>query len=321
MENTPPSAPPICNNVTFFRPDFRMERPVPELRRPLQKLVDELGPELASSELPAFLVVAIRGRTQRRRTLVTLDDGHLVVGRHTESDLYLDADPSVSLRHLLIRALHLDDGTPALRILDLDTKAGFRVDGGDDVRSLVATGPFAIAVGEWVIAGIPHGRPMQLPRGAGGPYRLAAPVLHHAERVPGQTDSDVRRSHITLLPRVDWIGAPSSVSLVARLQLSSRRGKNTLPITQPMVDRGVLVGRYERCVGQGALAITTGTVSRTHALILRDGPADRIFDLASTGGTFLDGRRIRSAALSRSGSCVRLASDDPVHMYWSALSS
>ncbi|RLB45392.1 MAG: hypothetical protein DRJ42_30030 [Deltaproteobacteria bacterium] len=321
MANTPPSAQPNRNNPTFFRPNFRMERPLPQLRRPLQRLVDELGPELASSDLPAFAVVAIRGRTQRRRTLVTLDDGHLVVGRHTEADLCLDADPSVSLRHLLIRAVQLEDGTPALRMLDLDTKAGFRVEGGDDVRSLIATGPFAVAVGEWVIAGIPHGRPKQPPRGGGGPYRVAAPVLHRAERVPRQADRDDRRSHITLLPRVDWIGASSSVSLVARLQLSSRRGDDTLPITQPMLDRGVLVGRYERCVGRGSRGITTATISRTHALILRDGPEDRIFDLASTGGTFLDGRRIRSAALSRSGSRIRLASDDPVHMHWSPFSS
>jgi hypothetical protein len=282
----------------------------------LERVVDELGEELAASDVPGFTLVAIREGAFYRRFLPAVREEHMVVGRHSEADLCIDGDPTVSLRHLIVRAVRLEDGTPALRILDLETPLGFGIEGDTPVRSIVATGPFAVALGEWTLCGIPHGQPPPRPVGD-GPYRFPAPEVHLSYRVPRRVVGDARRSHITLLPRATDLVPATSTTASVTLTVSRRGSSVEVGVTADALEHGILIGRYGRCITGGLGQIVTDAVSRAHALILRTDGEDHIYDLASTQGTYLGGRRVRSALLPRTGANLRLGVTNPVEMSWS----
>jgi hypothetical protein len=77
------------------------------------------------------------------------------------------------------------------------------------------------------------------------------------------------------------------------------------------LDRGVLIGRYERChLGLGG---DLGGLSRVHLLLVRDGDQVLAIDTASTNGTHYDGHPIRAVALPARAELL-LSSD--VAMTW-----
>ncbi len=297
------------------------------MRGALEGVVAEVGPDAAASDVQGFTLVAIGQGSWLRRFLPAIRDAHMVVGRHTECELSLQGDPTVSLRHLLLRAIRLEDGTPAMRVLDLETPLGFGIEDGTPVRSVVVTGPFAIAVGDWVLAGVPHGPRPPAVEGGDGPYRVPAPELHMSHEVPRRVAGDVRRSHITLLPAASsLVGAPRQWAVQ---MLTLRRGHREaqVGITHEALERGILIGRYERCVTGGLRELLSQSISRAHALILRTEGEDCIYDLASTQGLYMvtdglfagsNGGRIKGATLPRRGARIRLGVEDPVELVWPA---
>ena len=60
------------------------------------------------------------------------------------------------------------------------------------------------------------------------------------------------------------------------------------------LERGVLVGRYERC----QLGASDDKMSRVHLLIIRDGQLTWAIDTASTNGTKVSGEPVRRAPLT-----------------------
>lgn len=115
----------------------------------------------------------------------------LVLGRHAMCDVVLEGDPTIALRHLLVRASRLDDGCPRLSVIDLHTNIGFELAGGHQERSMAATGPIAFRVGAYAIVALPGGEPM--------PPALPAPECSRALVPHPYRDAPV--SSITFLPR------------------------------------------------------------------------------------------------------------------------
>jgi hypothetical protein len=294
----------------------RVLAPTSRLRGALEGVVAEVGPDTEVSDVQGFTLVAIGQGSWHRRFLPAIRDAAMVVGRHTECELSLHGDPTVSLRHLLLRAIRLEDGTPALRVLDLETPLGFGIEDGTPVRSIVATGPFAIALGEWVVVGVPHGPLPPVMSGGAGPYRIAAPELHLSHQVPRRVAGDARRSHITLLPAASsLIAAPQSWG-VRTMKVRRGHREAQVGITDDALERGILIGRYDRCITGGLREILTHSISRAHALILRNEGEDRIYDLASTQGIYIKGKRVKSATLPRRGAKIRLGVETPVELVW-----
>src|SRR5678815_1329969 len=79
----------------------------------------------------------------------------VIVGRHGMCDVVLDGDPTIALRHLLVRATRLDDGCPRLSVVDLHTNIGFELPTGRRERSMAATGPIAFRVGAYAVVALP----------------------------------------------------------------------------------------------------------------------------------------------------------------------
>jgi hypothetical protein len=116
-----------------------------------------------------------------------------VVGRHTKCDVVLPSDPAVALRHLLLRAVPLDDGSPALHVMDLRTGLGFHLDDDVERRALVATGPLAMRVGRYALVAIPSRAEL--------PETRPSPEIVAAARMPRSfASTGSHRTSVTTLP-------------------------------------------------------------------------------------------------------------------------
>jgi len=279
---------------------------------------------------------------------------YAILGRHTECDAVLDGDAALSLRHILAMTVALADGM-ALRLLDLQTAVPFHLEDGVPRRSIVASGPIAIALGEHVIGGVPMeegARPGAL-RLAATPLRpplvtesSSVPRSLHPEgprearvRLPSAPGEDGPRSRVTSIPpsipisdlpkrRTAGERAASGLSAAlapglggqgkpcATITLRREGRAASVELTEEELDLGVMIGRAERCYDAGLRAVLDTNTSRGHLLLLHHGGAFEAFDLCSTQGTFVDGQRVRRLALDGEGATLQLAAHNPVTLEW-----
>lgn len=224
---------------------------------------------------------------------------HVVVGRHALCDAVIDADPTVALRHLLVRASRLDDGCPRLSVIDLHTTLGFALADGRPARSIVATGPIGLVVGGYALVALPGGEPppRELPpprvdMTLGSPYRDPAPV-----------------PRITLLPRASQFGETSGPAREGvTVTVASPHGSAIVHVSALDLELGVLVGRAPKC-NDVLRTVLNGGISRVHVLLRRN----MVYDLASTQGTYAAGRRVRSARVDEAAP-IQLGAASPVHL-------
>ncbi|MBX3274273.1 MAG: FHA domain-containing protein [Sandaracinaceae bacterium] len=268
---------------------------------------------------PGVHVFCVHQQTLIVRFLPASEDECFVIGRHRECDVVLDADPSVSLRHLLARAIRLDDGSVALRLLDLMTPLPLLLADGTMQRAVVATGPFAVGIGGYVIGGVPSDVERYETRG--GPYRAPA-LVDRAERLPRaalDAPSGSRRSRITLMPGSRmvteipaWRGEGA-----ARVTLSRAGRMVSTPLDESTLENGILIGRAGRCLDGGLRSVLSTSVSRVHLMLLRDGAEDVAIDLGSTQGTYAPhlGGRLRMMRLPPRA-LLRLGYVEPVDLVW-----
>ena len=259
-------------------------------------------------------------------------DAFLVVGRHSSCDVVLDADPCVALRHVIVRSSVLDDGCPIVSVLDLRTRDGFEIADGTVQRSVIATGPLAVRVGAYVLVALPGGaslegalQPPACERADVHPYRAAA------RRVDGESAPSSRAvSRITLMSCAALVSRAQAQAQAQQpragasrdaahheLTLSARGRRASVRLSGADLDGGVLVGRDPRCIDSGLRAILDGGISRVHLLLRRDARGTiTAFDVASTQGTFRDGKRVRSVALADAGKTLTIGSVCPVRVDW-----
>jgi hypothetical protein len=246
--------------------------------RPGVRLFWSRGPELRTYDLPA------------------LGAEYAIIGRHSSCDFVLEGDEAVSLRHLLARAVVLDDGAVALRLLDLRAALPFYLEDGEARRSLLCAGPVALQLGSYVLGALPY-------EAGGGP------------------EGSPCRTHVSVLPPPPELAsgyrAPPARALrtaVARagvvVELERRAWRAAVELADDALDAGILVGRAERCTAP-LRPVLHGGVSRAHLLLLRERDELYAYDLCSLQGTYVDGRRARRCRLSE-GSELQMASRDPV---------
>jgi hypothetical protein len=232
------------------------------------------------------------------------DESFLVLGRHDKCDVVLEGDPTIALRHLLVRAQLLDDGCPRLSVLDLSTDIGFQVAGGPSERSISATGPIVFRVGAFAIVALPQSEP--------APPALPEPTcsrsdVAHPYREPGVPAA------ITFLPRALELGE-SDVDASGpgfTLGLRGERGTALVHLSSQDLETGVLVGRAPKCRDDVKDVLHEG-ISRVH-LLLRRGWA---YDLASTQGTYVRDMRVRCVRLDDAGTDIRIGKEDPIYLSW-----
>ncbi len=91
-----------------------------------------------------------------------------IIGRHSMTDLYLDGDASLSLRHLAVVVSPIEGVSDEVRfrIIDLRTQAAFHDENGRRYEGLVAEGPLFVRCGNYALLCLITGDPTAWPERA-----------------------------------------------------------------------------------------------------------------------------------------------------------
>jgi hypothetical protein len=264
--------------------------------------------EVPAPARPGIRLVWWRGTELGWRDLSADTGVFAVVGRHSQCDVVLPNDPALALRHLLVRATGLEDGTIAVRVLDLKTGLGFHLDDEVERRAIVATGPVALRIGRYAMVALPSG-PV--------PEQRPATEVIDAPRMPttGHRATSTRVTTLPPAPTLEDIARDVAGPGFARITLRRGVAWATVEVSEAALDAGVLVGRADRCEAK-LRTVLTDSVSRTHLLIVREHGVVHAFDVASTQGVYAHEARVRRVKLPDTGGTLRLATKDPVMLDW-----
>jgi hypothetical protein len=308
---------------------------------------------------PGIAVVAVD--TIRKRVAGTLAlaarvgrANAAIIGRHGHCDLYLHADPTLALRHLVLLAHPISNtNETTYRLLDLRTRTAFADEGGKRLEALTANGPTFVRVGTYALFLLPTGPddatgwpedPAQawscVPERVyveeseaepdrwrrwrrGGPMSDTRAALAAGTGVK-DFHSQVRANDSVTMVRTSPGPSRASVSgvrdeaMIGTLTLRAGGKQQSMAVGAAAARTGVLVGRYERCDTHGASVLAHHGISRVHVLLVDVDGVLYAIDTGSTNGIFAtDGKEeVRVTALA-SGSELVLG-DDLARMEWRA---
>ncbi|MBU1219626.1 FHA domain-containing protein [Myxococcota bacterium] len=267
-----------------------------------------------SVEKPSFLIFAGTNISFKPEYLViptiskSINDA--VIGRHENCPMCLLEDPFLSLRHLLVRVCITKEGSPFVKVLDLNTPTAFDDETGKTVRGLTSDNILFFQAGRYTFMMFYIEPGSSWGENAGKVWNSMPEnrILDFTEMDEKGKPTEIKvnqrlklvtESH-SEVSRVTRITGPSYVT---RIDLSDPRALGflvvrsgvvdvSIPLSVKVLSSGILIGRYERCeLGLHKLPFTNN-VSRVHALLLHDEMGLWCIDLASTNGTFVDGKKI-----------------------------
>jgi hypothetical protein len=233
-----------------------------------------------------------------------------IVGRHSIADLYLDADPTLSLRHMVLVVDPLSrmvsgSGDLRFRLIDLRTRAAFEDERGRRMEALAAEGPIFVRCGNYALFCLPTGDGQEWPASAEEGWQCI-PERVYLEESSAEPDRWLRQKRPREAPAED--ARLQKITHVQRGRGPARARRNllaegeqplgTLDIytenaTQKLVigataaRRGVLLGRYDRCDSNEETLLSDPNISRVHLLLLGIGGDIYAIDTASTNGTYV----------------------------------
>lgn len=261
-----------------------------------------------------------------------------IIGRHGMTDLYLDGDSGLSLRHLALVLWPLVPSEDVrFRIVDLRTRSAFQDENGRRYESLVAEGPLFIRCGSYVLFFLVTGDQIGWPDSAKDGW-ACIPERVYVDSGEAEPDRWQRKRELRQIMRAESSDGRNAITLVhsspgpiraqaqllipgeetlGTLRITSRAGIQKLVVGQSAARSGILLGRYSRCDIDGSHILVDESISRVHLLIL--GVADQLYaiDTASTHGTWIrsDQREIRiSPLVAGQEFCL---GDDLVQLRWS----
>ena len=242
------------------------------------------------------------------------------IGRHSQVDLFLPEVEELSLRHFLVLVRRRDVGL-RMQVLDLVTPHGFQAEGREVLRALETDGPVVFSAAGYTFVAVPTGAGTPWDSNATDPWSSlprrvittstrSVRLLPRARKTGGDPhgtfvsvlDGPVEAEPEQLLPRGDVA--------VGRLTVSEGRRRTHLRVGEAALQRGVVLGRYERCAGHQAFE--NDLVSRVHAVLIEVDGVVHLVDAGSSNGTSLDGQAIACAPVLESGR-YRLG---PVGLSW-----
>ena len=242
---------------------------------------------------------------------------HMVIGRHERCDLRL-TDPALSLRHSVLVIRRLETGDLRVRLIDLRSGLGLTGEDGRPLESVALEGHLFVGMGRYVLMVLLGGEDLAFSDDGDAVYDALPPRVYfdHRERVPqllsprrprlmppdewtgghylSGTGARARARGINvkeLQSRVDILPAPEPLHIGAMdadrmgtLTIRCEGGLATVPLHESQVRDGVLLGRYDRCDSSDLPFDLPETVSRVHALILREANQTLVLDTSSTFG-------------------------------------
>ena len=190
----------------------------------------------------------------------------LILGRHSQSEVILAADQSLSLRHLVFMTYPKAERL-VYRILDLRSRSGFENEVGTHCHSLISDGHGFIRLNHYHIMCIPA-QCASLKKSEPQTAWESLPqdnstMCHHIKELPFSDGLfySVNASAYTTSSRL--IQKP-----VASLELFSGDNYVNQPLDSAMLSTGILIGRYTRCDKAFQPFLTINSISRIHSLIV-----------------------------------------------------
>ena len=237
------------------------------------------------------------------------------IGRHGCADLFLSHATDLSLRHSLVLVQRLGRGV-RMHILDLSSTQGLYLENESRVRAIDSDGHVLLGAGRYLLAFFVTGLPLPWEPYAWEPFKTLAPrVITSMDEQPQHMRPLFWRKpeqscfESTQVPRpgpehlgTDSILMPEEIP-AGRLTLVYLGRRQHLLIGFSALDKGVLLGRYDRC--HGAEALDEPGVSRVHATILRRNNRIILADVGSQNGTWIGEKEIRCADITN-GATFRL---------------
>lgn len=241
------------------------------------------------------------------------------LGRHDAVDLYLpDQEGELSLRECVVVVRRVGKGVRT-RVIDLLSTNGFTLEDGFPCRAVESDGPFFVAMPRYTLLFCGTGTPPPWDHLAKDPFATLPPrsVQRIARR--GRSERPPERDYVTKVTPLFSPMSGSREQVLApgeapegRLELGCEELKEELPVSALALERGVLLGRADRCCGRMRLP---DNVSRVHALVLRLDGALLLIDAGSRNGTWRGQEEIRCATLE-AGLEYRLAEEYGATLRW-----
>jgi hypothetical protein len=282
----------------------------------------ELARTLAQLSAPglAMFVVSPQGLVGHSWSARTDVLRSVSIGRHSFCQFALDASEFVSLRQVLVLVGRTSDPWRA-RVIDLSTQWGFTDDEGRIHRHVAFERVGVLGLPGFWLYFVETGKPLPWNGKAASPWDTLVARTYQA--ASGAERARVRRPMVAEVSRVTSYGAPLSFTsrellrpdeeAAGVLLVQAEEGVARLPVGAAALERGVLLGRDDRC---GALGFRLSSqVSRVHALVLGIDGEVFIADTGSTNGLWEGSRRQRLARME-TGRSFGLGRDDAV-VQWS----
>ncbi|WAS90406.1 FHA domain-containing protein [Nannocystis punicea] len=231
-----------------------------------------------------------------------------VIGRHECCALTLQ-DEDISLRHALVRVSRQGIGEARVRLIDLDSSNTFRTEDGQVCKSVLAEGPLFVHMLGYQLFLFPTGSlaPSRWESSADATWDSFPERVYLDHRIPERVNREQRRpqpagrarrhTYMTLLPAAQHLRAKPGAGgkIVGTILLSAENTQIAHRVSAEDLERGMLIGRYERCQLAGA----SHSLSRVHLVLLLDGGDIWAVDTASLNGTIVDGQKISAIVLDR----------------------
>lgn len=231
-----------------------------------------------------------------------------VIGRHDCCALTLQ-DDEISLRHALVRVNRQGLGEARVRLIDLGSSNTFRTEDGQVCKSVLAEGPLFVHLLGYQLYLFPTGSlaPSKWEATAEATWNSFPERVYLDQRIPERMNREVKRpapnnrarrqTYMTLLPAAQHLRAKPGAGgqVVGTILLSAENTQIAHRVSLEDLERGVLIGRYERCQLAGA----SHSLSRVHLVLLRDGSDIWAVDTASLNGTIVDNQKISAIVLDR----------------------
>jgi hypothetical protein len=284
----------------------RTRLPVREL---FSKHYEKIREWCTSQSRTGVALVAMDGESVHGAAFLASKPGTVataILGRHSQADLQLRGDASVSLRHLAL-LLYPDGGArPRYRLLDLRTATGFLDERGRRLRAIEVDGPAFVRLGAYTVLFFPVTTasppwPEDAEQGwATIPDRLYLDEVETEEKsAEWEADSD-RAWEVDELPRlqepptlVHSIRGPEMAvhelldendEVVGELRITSTRGLATIVVGRRAAEAGILLGRSRRC--DAGRVLSDRGISRVHLLLIAIQGNLYAIDTASSNGVF-----------------------------------
>lgn len=314
MGETPQIKPPRPNEIT------RVLALVPEQRvafdTTFRAIFSRLKPIYDSFHQDGVLCVAARGKGPIEAYVhlpITGAEGTFAtLGRHDRCSLVL-RDESISLRHAMIRATRLRRNELRVRLIDLGSGTAFRTEDDLPCKSVSAEGPLFIRLAGYQVFLLPTGSlsPVEWSQDAKATWQSFPERIYLDRRVPERMAQPPRAAAVTdemallpsratittLLPAAQQLRARPGVGgiCVGTIRLAAAGAQLAHRVSADDLDRGVLIGRYERC----QLAGDDRSLSRVHLIVVRDEDGLWAVDTASRNGTHVGGRQVSAIQLDQ----------------------